>query len=422
MRSAWLMGSIALAFALATACGSSNNAGGTGAGGAAGTGGGNSDASAGTGGIAGSSGNRGTGGTAGTAGADGGADAAAGSGGADGGAALVARGDYLVNHVAACGDCHTPRKKDGSPDTSKLLAGSPGLFKVAGVGPDGGTGVVSPPNLTPDKTTGLGNWTDDEIKNAFLNGIDDQGKALYPIMPYFVFHNMSAKDADAIVAYLRSIPAVNNKIPERNFSVTSPAPSVPAKDIPDPTLKSSDANYASAMRGKYLAGNIGICMECHTRHDQTAGNVPLLMNKAFAGGEPFDAAALGLPVPPFPPVILSANITPDTTGIAGWTVADVIKVLKQATDPNNAPICPPMPAGPTGAFGGLTKADATDIAHYILNLPGISNTVPHCGSNPGGGSGGSGGSSGSGGTGGSSGSSGSGGSGGTGGVSDAGAG
>jgi mono/diheme cytochrome c family protein len=236
---------------------------------------------------------------------------------------------------------------------------------------------VSPPNLTPDQATGLGSWNDEQIKRAILDGTDKEGKALFPIMPYFVFHNMRGDDANAIVAYLRSLPAVSNEIPERNFDVPAAAPPVPAGAIPSPTLAANDPNYASAQAGKYLAGNVGICMECHTKHVQTPGAVPLDMSKAFAGGEPFDSKGLGLP-PIFPPTIYSQNITPDQTGLTGWTVDQIVTVLKQGKDKEGKPICPPMPVGPTGAFGGLTDTDAKDIANYLLSLPPIVNTVQKC--------------------------------------------
>jgi mono/diheme cytochrome c family protein len=299
-----------------------------------------------------------------------------GAGDADAGQTPAQRGEYLVKHVIACGDCHTPRKADGSFDDTMWLAGNPGLFQIPGLGPDGGVGIIGPRNLTPDQATGIGLWTDAQIKNAILNGIDDQGEPLFSIMPYYVFHNMTSDDADAIVAYLRTIPAVHNAVPERNFDVAAAAQPVPTTAIPDPNLPTSDPSYASAMRGKYLAGSVGICMECHTTHVQAA--VPLDTTKLFAGGDDFPSAALGLPAF-YPPVIYSENITQDATGIQGWTAADVLTVLKEGKDKGGHAICPPMPVGPDGAFGGLTDADALDIANYVVHLPGVANTVsPIC--------------------------------------------
>jgi hypothetical protein len=230
-------------------------------------------------------------------------------------------------------------------------------------------------------TTGLGSWTDAQIKKAFLDGIDKDGNALFPIMPYYVLHNMSPEDADAIVAYLRTIPAIDNAIPEKNFPFPGVAasPPVPAANIPDPTIPTTDPNYASAMRGKYLAGNFGICMECHTKHVQTPGAVPLDLTKLFAGGEAFDAAAIGLP-PSFPVrTIFSENLTPHSSGLQGWTAAAVAKVIQDGIDKDGIAICPPMPSGPMRAFNGITNSDALDIGQYITHLPPIDNTVaPIC--------------------------------------------
>jgi len=300
---------------------------------------------------------------------------AGGDTGGDGGTP-VQRGEYLVKTVGACGDCHTPINfMTGQPDNTRFLAGMPGMFQIPGRGPDGGPGIIGSRNLTSDMTTGLGSWTDDQIKRALLDGVDKDGKALFPIMPYYVLHNMSAADSDAIVAYLRTVPAVVNAIPAKNFDLPGPAPSVPANRIPNPTLPTTDPNYASAMRGKYLAGNFGVCMECHTEHVQTPGMVPLNLDKLFAGGEGFVSAALGLP-PSFPQVIYSLNITPHATGVQGWTAAAVATAIKTGVEKDGMRLCPPMPSGPMMAFSGITDNDARDIGNYIMSLPPIANTVP----------------------------------------------
>jgi len=198
-------------------------------------------------------------------------------------------------HLLACTDCHTPRKADGSPDTTKLLAGS-ATFAMAPIGPDGGLVPIGTSNLTPDPTTGVGNWTDAQIKTAFLDGVDDQGKPLISIMPYFAFHNMRASDADAIVAFLRSIPAVSNPIPEHP-DLLAPAPPISAAAIPNTTLASTDPNYASAVRGRYLAGQTGACIECHTKHlglNLGASPGPALdATKFFAGARSSSAISSG---------------------------------------------------------------------------------------------------------------------------------
>lgn len=313
-------------------------------------------------------------------------DAAAAPDGADasrdaGDAGGVARGEYLVMNLLACTDCHTPRRGDGMPDAARLLAGN-AAFGMAPIGPDGGMVPIGAANLTPDPTTGLGSWTDTQIKQAFLDGIKKDGKPLISLMPYYAFHNMSAGDADAIVAFLRSIPAVSNDIPVHP-DLLAPALPIDAASIPNTTLPPADPNYASAVRGRYLAAQTGACIECHTKH--TGLNVgaspgPALDTaKYFAGGQVYRRDQFDLP-PALPAQIVSANITPDPiTGIFGLAPSAIVNILLRGVAPGGLEICPPMPVGPVGPYGGLTNEDAIDIANYVLSLPPISNdTGPLC--------------------------------------------
>ena len=155
-------------------------------------------------------------------------------------------------------------------------------------------------NLTND-ATGLKNLTDDEIKGMFQNGIRPlagggaAGDAssgmefLNPVMPYYVFHNMDDDDANAIVAYLRVVPGVENDLPKRSavFDVPAAAPPLDVKKIPEPLP--SYPNQGSAQRGKYLTSRIGLCVECHTKHNDPARPQSWTKSKLFAGGEDFSA-------------------------------------------------------------------------------------------------------------------------------------
>jgi mono/diheme cytochrome c family protein len=117
----------------------------------------------------------------------------------------VERGKYLVT-IAGCSDCHTPGTFLGNPDMKRFLGGSDVGFFVPGLG------VAAGRNLTPDKETGLGNWTDDQIVTAIKTGVRPDGRNLSPVMPFPAFASLSADDAKAIVAFLRSIPAVKNAV------------------------------------------------------------------------------------------------------------------------------------------------------------------------------------------------------------------
>jgi mono/diheme cytochrome c family protein len=120
--------------------------------------------------------------------------------------ATIARGKYLVT-IAGCNDCHTPGYFFGKPDMARFLGGSDVGFEIPG------HGTFVGPNLTPDKTTGLGNWTDAQVVTALQKGERPDGRMLAPIMPWHAFANLTKQDADAIVAFLRSLPPVANKVP-----------------------------------------------------------------------------------------------------------------------------------------------------------------------------------------------------------------
>ena len=116
------------------------------------------------------------------------------------------RGRYLVA-IIGCGDCHTPGGFTPKPDAKRVLAGSDAEFEVPG------EGVFTPPNLTPDKATGLGGWTKEQIVTAITTGVRPDGRILAAPMPWPDFAHLSKSDAMAIAAYLQSLPPVSNKVP-----------------------------------------------------------------------------------------------------------------------------------------------------------------------------------------------------------------
>jgi mono/diheme cytochrome c family protein len=117
----------------------------------------------------------------------------------------AARGKYLVT-IMSCNDCHTPGYFFGKPDMTRFLGGSDVGFEIPGLG------VFHGPNLTPDKDTGLGGWTDAQIATALTTGKRPDGRELAPIMPYRAFANLTKVDVDAIVAFLRTLAPVKNKV------------------------------------------------------------------------------------------------------------------------------------------------------------------------------------------------------------------
>lgn len=297
----------------------------------------------GTGGISqgqGGSGGKLTGGTGNVEGGAGGFPEFGGAGGqgGEGGAPvdpIVQRGQYLVVTVAQCGGCHT------AANSTQLLGGNPN-FRFNSV-------LVPAPNLTSD-ATGLGDWTDVEIKRALRDGIDDQGRQLSPGMPYWLYHNLTDADADAIVAYLRSVPKVQNIVGDSNAAATPVAPLLPSA-FPATSL-TTGPQFESAQQGKYLLTSAARCVSCHSV--ATAG-IPA---PAFSGRAASTAGG-----------VYPANLTPDATGIAGWTANDVATVLLTHTAKGTTTSLCAMPR-----YTGLTPADALGIGNYLTTIPAVENT------------------------------------------------
>ena len=201
----------------------------------------------------------------------------------------VDRGRYLVTHVAACGECHSPRARGGGYEPAAWLSGVDCFVDVAPEDPN--VGCLSTRNLT-NHETGLKNRTDEEIEDMFLRGVRPDGKALHPFMPYAFFGNMRPSDAHAIVAYLRTVPGV-----ERTSAPSQPpflAPKEPRARVPQaliPMPRPDYAEQAAALRGRYLAAEIGVCMDCHTPR----GANGIELERAFEGGMQLKRSLLRLP-------------------------------------------------------------------------------------------------------------------------------
>jgi mono/diheme cytochrome c family protein len=119
--------------------------------------------------------------------------------------AQIQRGKYLVT-IAGCSDCHTPGGLLGHSDMARYLAGSDVGFSIPGAG------IFIGQNLTPDKETGIGDWSADQIVAAIRTGKTPDGRMLSGVMPYPAYSHLTDEDAQAIAAFLKSLPAVKNKV------------------------------------------------------------------------------------------------------------------------------------------------------------------------------------------------------------------
>ncbi|QUT07172.1 c-type cytochrome [Sphingobium phenoxybenzoativorans] len=145
----------------------------------------------------------------------------------------VERGQYLVS-ISGCHDCHTVRGTEPIGSAARPnLAGSDSELHIKGLG------VFVPPNITPDRETGLGGWTEEQIADAIQKGLRPDGRILSPAMPWEpLYSHFTREDALAVAAYLKSIPAVHNRTPDPRGPDDTDDPAflktVPRRDLPPP--------------------------------------------------------------------------------------------------------------------------------------------------------------------------------------------
>lgn len=277
----------------------------------------------------------------------------------------LARGKYLADHVAACTDCHSQR--DWTRYAGPL---KPDTYGVGGEIFDeslGFPGRLVSLNITP---AALASWTDGEILRAFIEGVSRDGTPLFPLMPYLTWgQHMSRDDALAIVAYLRTIPPRSEQLADRSLHFplplvvrTMPTPANPAARRPDPSDRVAYGGYLT-----HIAG----CVDCHTPVD--SNHAPITARR-LAGGQEF----------PLPNGLIarSANLTPDATGIGGWSEEQFVAKFRAFVDGTaNVPIKPgdfntPMP---WPSYAGMTTEDLGAIFAYLQSVPAVPQVVEKVG-------------------------------------------
>lgn len=256
----------------------------------------------------------------------------------------VERGRYLVESIAGCGNCHTPQGPNG-PLPGKTLAGGlefdhPGFFKAYST------------NITPDPETGIGKWTDAQLKVAIREGRRPDGTLIRPPMPFEFYRGLADADLEAMVAYLRTVPAVKNVTPQSTYAIPLPPNYGPPIDKPvEAPAKSDTLAY-----GAYLAGPLGHCLECHT--PPSANGRTLYDTLLGAGGRHFPGP-WGLSV--------SKNITSDSEqGLGKWSDAEIERAIRKGIDRQGQPLKPPM------GFAYYERISADDMAAliaYLRSLP-----------------------------------------------------
>jgi mono/diheme cytochrome c family protein len=217
-------------------------------------------------------------------------------------------------------------------------------------------------NLTPDKETGIGTWTDQQIIRAMREGVTKEGETLGPPMPVPTYHTMSDDDAMAIVTYLRTLKPIHNEVPESKYKIPlQPMPAVKALTAPPPSDKLA--------YGSYLVNSIAHCLECHSTPNERGE--PDIAGHAGGGGFP-------LPVWPIlgakpGTVILSRNITPDNdTGIGTWSDDQIKRAITDGVDKNGKQLFPLMPFA---WFKKMTPEDLDAIVAYLHTMKALNHKI-----------------------------------------------
>jgi mono/diheme cytochrome c family protein len=241
-----------------------------------------------------------------------------------------------------CHNCHTPRGPQGL-DLSRALSGGQTFdepaFKVAAS------------NITPDKDTGIGSWTDAELKRFLVSGIRPNGTKAAPIMPTEFYTVLTARDLDALAAYLRSVPALQHETPAPEYKITLKPET--------PTYAGKQATEAELVdklaRGRYLL-TIAHCLECHTPEGPTV--VHDFAAASGKGGRTFKGP-WGESVSP--------NITADpVVGLGQWSDDEIKRAITQGVARDGHKLKPPMAYA---GYATMTPQDLDAIVAFVRTLP-----------------------------------------------------
>ena len=263
---------------------------------------------------------------------------------------LVAKGQYIFAVAGGCA-CHSVPKE--TPNAGGRAFPIP-------------FGTVYSTNITQDKETGLGNWTDQQIYDAMVKGIRPDGSRILPVMPYEGYSGMAQEDIKALVAYLRTLKPVKKATPP--LKVWAPF----ARSLGTPLYLKvfgrfsnppAQAPKSGIERGRYLVEHVSLCVDCHTPRN----SIGVPNRSLYLAGASKKIGPLGQAVP---------NLTPDKeTGIGDWKREDIVEVLLTGTKPDLDNIQGLMAEVIEHGYKSMTKEDALAIADYLKSVPPIKNKI-----------------------------------------------
>lgn len=257
----------------------------------------------------------------------------------------IERGRYLVDALAACDNCHTPRGATGY-DLSNRFSGGAQTFSDKSY-------VVRGPNISPDKETGVGAWSDEELRAAIVDGIGRNGR-LAPVMPSDSYKPLTPSDLDAIIAVLRAATPIRGPLqaPQQRSGEWAPHP------MPGAAAAFDEASLADKnTHGLYVA-SLARCMSCHSEEIDGA---PDYQNRLGAGGKTFRNAA---------GVVVASNITSHPVkGVGAWSDDELKRAITQGAARDGAPLRPPMSTLSKAHFSKMSSDDLDALVAWIRTIP-----------------------------------------------------
>ena len=259
---------------------------------------------------------------------------------------LIERGRYLAT-AGNCVSCHT--RPGGAPFSGGVAFHTP-------------FGTLYSTNITPDKNSGIGKWTEEDLRHAMQEGIDREGRHLFPAFPYTYFTKIYDADIAAIYAYLRSLPPTNYVPPSNGalFSMRWPMAIWNSLFFSPGRFKPDSTRSAEWNRGAYLLESLGHCGACHTPRNVFMAEES---DRKYAGG-----AMLGQVSIAKVGRWSAVNLTPTKEGLASWSLSDLEKYLASGFSPR-AGTFGPMNEVIVNSLALLTKDDVHAVATYLHDLP-----------------------------------------------------
>jgi mono/diheme cytochrome c family protein len=267
---------------------------------------------------------------------------------------IVAKGKYIFAAAGGGCGCHT--------EPGKAATG----LNAGGRRFDAPFGTVYSTNITPDRQTGIGAWTDEQIITAIRLGRRPNGERILPVHPFMAFNGMAEEDLRAVVAYLRIVPAILR--PNQPKQITVPlfeSVFLPAwlaafavKETAPPTAPTS-----GVARGEYLVRAVGHCGECHTPRGVTQA----VDNSRFLAGNPKGPENSVVP-----------NITPDKDTGLSWSEEQIAEYMGTGNKPDGdvaGGLMGEVIQGTSAGYKDLTTADRLAMARYLKTIPPIKNKI-----------------------------------------------